>query len=157
MKNLLIRLNNWWVRRKRFRLPPDNILLICPRCLQNSRCGQSIITDPNECRRCGDCDVADLVALAGKYGVKLVFVTGGEIALELVRQPAIKAVVTVACERELLQGLLRKGLKPVLAVVIARPHGPCRDTSVHIPVAESAVRFFLDSKRSVEDAPYLTV
>ena len=143
MKTRLIRFNNWRVKRRKYRLPPGSLLVLCPRCLQDSRCGQAIINDPNECRGCGNCDVAGLVSLAGEHGVRLAFVTGGEIALALVRDPSVRAVVALACEKEIILGLLRKGSKPVLSVVLQRPHGPCRDTRIELSGVEEAVRFFL--------------
>ncbi len=145
MKAKLIRFNNWRVRRRKYRLPPGSVLVLCPRCLQDSRCGQAIVNDPKECRRCGNCDVAGLVALSEEHGVRLSFVTGGEIALALVRDPLVKAVVALACEKEIILGLLRKGSKPILSVILQRPHGPCRDTRIELSGVEQAVRFFLEA------------
>jgi hypothetical protein len=143
LKKKLIQFNNWLTRRKKFRLEARQVLLLCPRCLQRSECGQSIINDPFSCRECGECDVAAIVKLARETGVQLAFVTGGARALKLLRQPDIRAVVAVACELELVSGLLRSGRKPVLAVAISRPHGPCQDTRIAPAEIEKALSFFL--------------
>lgn len=143
LKKRLIRFNNWLTHRKKCNLEPRQVLLLCPRCLQKSTCGQSIINDPFLCRECGDCDVAFLVKTARETGVQLAFVTGGGKARELLRQPQIRAVVAVACELELVSGLLRSGKKPVLAITLRRPHGPCKDTQVILPEVEKALKFFL--------------
>ena len=143
MKTFFLRLNNWLVRRKKFRLSPLSIILLGPRCLQNSDCVRRIVNDPKECQGCGRCDVAALVRLSSDLEVGLAFVTGGEMALRLARRPGVSAVVAMACPRELILGLLRKGKKPVLVVPIERPCGPCRDTRVNLGEVEEALRFFL--------------
>jgi len=143
LKKALIRLNNWLTRRKKFDLEPSQVLLLCPRCLQKSDCVQKIVKDPFLCRQCGECDVASLVKLALDRGVQLAFVTGGARALELLRRKDVRAVVAAACELELVSGLLRSGRKPVLAIAIRRPHGPCQDTRVALAEVEQALDYFL--------------
>ena len=42
-----------------------------PHCLQNSRCKFRLTYDVDNCKRCGDCDLAGLLHLRDKYGVSL--------------------------------------------------------------------------------------
>jgi hypothetical protein len=147
MKRLVIRLNNWLTRRKARRVKPSELLILSPRCLQNSDCRQGIVSDPGECLSCGRCDVKDLVAFARRRGLRLVFATGGGLARERLRDQNVRAVVAIACEKELFAGILAKRSKPVLAVTLSRPRGPCRDTRVSLPEVETAARHFLGEER----------
>lgn len=144
MRRLLLKLNNFWVRRRRRVFSPGEILVLAPRCLQNSECTARVALDPGECRRCGRCHVGDLVELARRYGVRLVVATGGGIALRELSRPEIKAVVSVACANELFQGMVRKKGKPALGIEISRPHGPCRDTVVDVAKVEREIECFLN-------------
>lgn len=140
-------MNNWITRRKSRRVKPEELLLLSPRCLQNSACRQGIVSDPGECLACGRCDVKELVALSRRRGLRLVFATGGGLALERLREKNTKAVVAIACEKELFAGLLAKRGKPVLTVTLERPCGPCRDTRVPLADVAAAVSHFLGEER----------
>jgi len=71
--------------------------------------------------------------------VNLKFATGGGMAVKLVRDPGVKAVVAIACEKELFMGLLTTIPKPVLAVKNLLPHGPCVNTGVSIQNVREAL------------------
>ena len=68
---------------------------------------------------------------------------GGRRAVEEVRRESTHAVVAVACEKELVAGVLATLPKPVLAVHNTRPCGACRDTSVDPDEVEKAIRSLL--------------
>ena len=144
MLELLIRLNNWITRKRGGRVNRDQILLLLPHCLQNSSCQHNIMNDLNNCRRCGKCDIAELLKLRDKYGIRCAVVGGGRQALACVKDKGIKAVVAVACAKELLDGIRASLPKRVLAVCNTRPHGPCKDTSVNPALVESAIMELLD-------------
>ena len=55
-------------------------------------------------------------------------VGGGRDALARTKQENIKAVVAVACEKELVQGIFAAFPKPVLGVINETPEGPCKNT-----------------------------
>ncbi len=141
--NAIVKVNNWLIRRKKYTLASDSILLLCPRCLQNNQCRQRVVVDSDECLRCGRCDVADLVSLKEKYGFRLRFVTGGGEATAAVKSPDVAAVVAVACGKELVLGLIHTGRKPVVALQLKRPEGPCRNTRIDGGEVEESVRFFM--------------
>jgi hypothetical protein len=140
----LLRLNNRLTLWRRVRVDPGLVLLLVAHCLQSSACGRNL-TRPGGvgCARCGRCPVDALEALRRRLGVQMLVVGGGRQALSAVRMPDIRAVVAVACERELLQGLLAVFPRPVLAVSNARPLGDCRDTRVELHDVEAALRAFI--------------
>jgi len=68
---------------------------------------------------------------------------GGRRAVEEVKRADTHAVVAVACEKDLVAGVLATLPKPVLAVHNTRPCGACRDTSVDPDEVEKAIRSLL--------------
>jgi len=138
-----VRLNNWITRWRRRRVAPGNLLLLVPHCLQKSDCEANIIHDIDHCKRCGQCDVAGLLVLRDKYGILCNLASGGRQALEYVWDERVRAVVAVACEKELMDGIRASFPKPVLAVPNRRPNGPCRDTCVDLDEVEEAIREML--------------
>lgn len=139
----VVRCNNAITRLRRIRIRPENLLLLLPHCLQNGACDRNIRHDVSRCGRCGRCDVSELLALRDKYGLRCSLVSGGRQALAALRRPEVRAVVAVACEKELCDGIRASLPKPVLAVPNLRPNGPCKDTRVLLADVEAAVRELL--------------
>ena len=143
LDNAIVSLNNLAVKTLRTKVRPDELLLLFSSCLQFSQCEQRVATDLTRCKRCGRCPVKDLLDLADEFGVRPALATGGHQALVLVKDPAIKAIVAVACEKELREGLLGCFPKPVFAVPITKPNGPCRDTCADPPAVRRALEWIL--------------
>jgi hypothetical protein len=139
----LLALNNLAVRLRRTRCKPAELLVLFSRCLQRSDCDRQLAENLVNCRRCGRCPVTRFLDLAEKYGIQVFIATGGRQASERARQPGIKAIVAVACEKELRQGIFASLPKAVFAQTITWPHGPCKDTAIEIDAVEEAVRWFL--------------
>jgi len=135
----LIRLNNRLSRWRRIQVPGANLLLLAPHCLQQEDCPQNIVHDLENCRRCGKCAVADLLKLRDEFGLAACVVGGGRQAARRIRQGDVRAVVAIACEKELVYGIFSAFPKPVLAVVNATPEGPCRNTTVDMAQVRAAV------------------
>jgi uncharacterized protein len=143
VRSFFIICNNMLTRWRKIRVLPQNLLLLVPHCIQFTACGQNVLRDLNQCRHCGQCDVTDLLELRQRYGILCSMAGGGRQALELLRSREVEAVVAVACEKELVEGILASFPKPVLAVPNFRPKGPCKDTRVDMPAVESAIKEML--------------
>ena len=65
------------------------------------------------------------------------------LAVELTRRHDIRAVVGIACEKELQEGIAAVFPKPALGVINVRPHGPCKDSDVDLAEVEKAVAWML--------------
>jgi hypothetical protein len=130
-------------RRTRRSRREGPVLVLLPRCLQRPTCSAAIVEDIANCRRCGDCMMGDIVALGERYdGVVLAVLSGGSLARGLIRRLEPRAVVGVACERELFDGLAAVDDRPVLGVANQRPVGPCRATVIRPAELEAALGFF---------------
>lgn len=108
------------------------VMLLLPRCIQNSTCSKDLASDINNCIRCGNCQVNDILELSKDKKVVIKLVGGGKLALERIKEIAPESIIAVACERELIDGIKEVTGGPVWAVNNLRPNGPCKDTSVDI-------------------------
>ncbi|MGB9792633.1 MAG: DUF116 domain-containing protein [Thermacetogeniaceae bacterium] len=140
-----IEVNNQLVRTRRESFAPTEILVLAPHCLQNAECPHKITLYADNCKRCGKCQVSELLKLRDKYGVNLCFATGGTLARRFVQVYKPRAIVAIACERDLASGIQDTNPLPVLGVLNERPHGPCFNTEVNLQRVEEAILFFLKS------------
>ncbi|NLI12797.1 MAG: DUF116 domain-containing protein [Peptococcaceae bacterium] len=152
IKSSFVEVNNDLVKSRELKLTPAQILLLAPHCLQNSECPYKITINIDNCHRCGSCPVNDLLNLRDAYGIKVGMATGGTLARRFVQEYRPRAIVAIACERDLTSGIMDTNPLPVLGVTNERPFGPCFNTQIKIPKVEEAVRYFLYEKSSVADA-----
>lgn len=126
---------------------PKQILLLLPHCLQQSDCPIKITVSVDNCRGCGRCCIHSLRQLSRKYGVHLFVASGGTLARKIIRQLKPRAIIAVACERDLTSGILDCYPIPVLGILNERPEGPCLNTRVDLNQIENALQFFLTGGR----------
>ena len=138
-----VEVNNQLVKAKKGKLTPERLLILLPHCLQQRDCPNRITTNTENCTRCGGCTVGGLLDLCDGYGVHLRIATGGTLAREAVKTLRPRAIVAVACERDLTSGILDCIPLPVLGVTNDRPHGPCFNTEVSLDAVEKAILFFI--------------
>jgi hypothetical protein len=143
IRGSFIQVNNALVRASSRLVPGDSLLLLLPHCLQSFECPHRVTSEVRNCRRCGGCEIADLITMCDSYGVKMSIATGGTLARRVIVETRPKAIVAVACERDLTSGLQDAYPIPVIGVLNERPHGPCRDTRVELSKVEAAISFFL--------------
>jgi hypothetical protein len=138
-----VKFNNWLTRLRRTQVRAENLLLLVPRCLQKNGCTQTLGETIDGCKACGQCNVTDLLAIRNEFGIRCSMAAGGREALAFVRDPQVKAVVAVACEKELTQGILAVFPKPVLGVLNIQTNGPCRNTRLDPDRVRAAIRSVL--------------
>ena len=136
-------LNNRIIKDKEYNLKGEEVLVLTPHCLQKSICPHKITNDVENCKLCGQCNIHQLMKLKERYGNQFRVVTGGTLARKLILETRPKAIIAIACERDLVSGLQDvKGI-PVLAVINQRPNGPCVNTLVDLEEVEIAIRHFI--------------
>lgn len=143
-----IELNNYLVRTAAPGIEPEKLLLLAPHCLQNTECPHKITNDIGNCRRCGNCKISSLLDLCESRGINMAVATGGTLARQYVHRYRPKAIVAVACERDLSSGIQDTAPLPVLGVLNERPEGPCRNTQVDLMKVREAIEFFLQGGNS---------
>jgi hypothetical protein len=101
------------------------LLLLIPRCLSKET-------------------LDGVLGIAGKYGVPVFVATRGQLARRVIRERRPRAVVAVACERDMVSGLHDvAGKIPVLGLTMTLPSGPCKDALVNMRQLEDWVRAYV--------------
>ena len=144
IRSSFIKVNNDLVSTPGKVYKPEELLLLMPHCLQNSRCRMRLTYSIDNCKRCGECPIDALLGLSERYGIHLAIATGGTIARRIVVERRPRMILAVACERDLASGIQDTYPLPVFGVMNFRPHGPCFDTNVSHEALESAIRQFMD-------------
>ncbi|ABR48934.1 protein of unknown function DUF116 [Alkaliphilus metalliredigens QYMF] len=136
-------LNNKLILSMEYKIRGEEILILTPHCIQKSFCPHKITNDINNCKRCGKCNVEGILELKEKYGVQFSIVTGGTLARKRISDMRPKAIIAIACERDLVSGLMDVKQIPVVAVINQRPEGPCVNTLVDLKEVEKAIQHFI--------------
>lgn len=139
-----IEVSNHLVKQKQITVPPERLLILTPHCIQNDECPYKITRDTANCKRCGNCQVDDLIALSETYGIQVAIVTGGTMARKVIKGMRPKAVLAIACERDLTSGIQDVFPLPVIGILNERPYGPCCNTRVDMKRVKELVADFLD-------------
>jgi len=101
------------------------LLLLIPRCL-------------------GKPALDGVLALSGKYEVPVFVATRGQLARRVIKERRPRAVVAVACERDMVSGLHDvAGRVPVLGLTMTLPAGPCKDAGLDLEQLETWVKRFV--------------
>ncbi len=132
-----------WVKRP---VPANRILILLPHCLQEHTCDRRITHDSSNCLRCGKCPVGDILNLGDRYGTPVAVATGGTLARKRVKESGARAILAVACPRDLSSGMLDAWPVPVIGVENSRPCGDCFDTQVDIQQIEKALKYLTGSE-----------
>jgi len=146
IKSSYIEVNNKLIQSRQFNFKPEDILILAPHCLQKWDCPYKITADASNCRRCGRCDIDKLLKISNINGVNLAVVTGGTLARKKVIDIKPKAIIAIACERDLTEGILDTNPLPVMGVINIRPEGPCKNTLVDLNKVTEAIDFFINGK-----------
>jgi hypothetical protein len=112
-----------WARERT--VAANELLILIPRCL--SRASLDGVLD-----------------VARRYNVAAYVATRGQLARRAIRERRPRAVVAVACERDMVSGLYDvAGKLPVLGLTMQLPNGPCKDASIDLERLEEFVRKFV--------------
>lgn len=104
--------------------------------------------------RCLAKDILEgVLAVAGRYKIPVFVATRGQLARRVIRERRPRAVVAVACERDMVSGLHDvAGKVPVLGLTLTLPGGPCKDTRLDLLQLEEWVRTIVIDPPAVTSA-----
>ncbi|MFQ5455800.1 MAG: DUF116 domain-containing protein [Nitrospirota bacterium] len=102
----------------------ERLLVILPRCLRE--------------------DIRKrFVEISKTYDLEYFTAGGGKAALRIIEEKSPSAIIGIACERDLINGIREVAPKiPVIGIPNKRPEGPCKNTSIDFNSLEKAIRFF---------------
>ncbi|WDV47639.1 DUF116 domain-containing protein [Clostridiaceae bacterium M8S5] len=136
-------IHNTLIENLKVKVDGSDILLLLPHCIQNSQCPYKITNDIYNCKMCGKCIVGDIIKLTSAYNMEAVVATGGTLARQWVKKRRPKAIIAVACERDLTSGINDISKIPVYGVFNIIKKTPCHDTSVDIDKLKNAIDMFI--------------
>ncbi len=139
-----IEINNQLVQSNTHKTRASRLLLLLPQCIQDFDCDIKITGNIQNCKRCGKCEIKDLIELSEKHKVKIAVATGGTLARRIVVKMRPEAIVAVACELDLTSGIRDTYPIPVIGVLNQRPNGPCYNTTVDIAKVKEALGHFIE-------------
>ncbi len=142
IRKVYVKLNNKYIYSNKYNIKNEEILILIPHCVQKNSCKLKVTTNIETCAKCGLCNIGDLVKLKEKTNVNIFVATGGTLARKIIVDNKPKAIIAVACERDLTAGVQDVRKIPVLGVFNKRPNGPCVDTSIDVKEIEQAIKFF---------------
>ena len=144
----LIEVNNSLVKLKADKVRPDEILLLLPHCLQKSDCTVKLSNNLINCAGCGGCAIKELCSIGINQKIKLALAKGGTEARKVIEEIKPKAVIAVACERDLISGIIDSYPISVFGIVNERPFGYCKDTCINLIAIKEGIEIFLQGDRS---------
>ena len=125
VENASVKVYNALALERGRKVGTGELLLLIPRCLSK-----------------GTLD--GVLGVAGKYGVPVFVATRGQLARRVIRERRPRAVVAVACERDMVSGLHDvAGKIPVLGLTMTLPSGPCKDALLDMDQLERWVRAYV--------------
>lgn len=142
IRKVYVKLNNKYIYSNKYNIKNEEILILIPHCVQKNSCKLKVTTNIETCAKCGLCNIGDLVKLKEKTNVNIFVATGGTLARKIIIDNKPKAIIAVACERDLTAGVQDVRKIPVLGVFNKRPNGPCVDTNIDVKEIKEAIKFF---------------
>lgn len=125
VENASVKVYNALQLMRRRKVGKGELLVLIPRCLSR-----------------GTLD--GVLAIAGKYDVPVFVATRGQLARRVIRERRPRAVVAVACERDMVSGLHDvAGKIPVLGLTMTLPAGPCKDALLDLDQLERWVQAYV--------------
>lgn len=125
VENAAVKVYNRLALARGRKVKTGELLLLIPRCLSKET-------------------LDGVLGIAGKYGVPVFVATRGQLARRVIRERRPRAVVAVACERDMVSGLHDvAGKVPVLGLTMTLPAGPCKDAGLNLGQLEEWVKAYV--------------
>lgn len=125
VENAAVKVYNALALERGRKVGKGELLLLIPRCLSKET-------------------LDGVLAIAGKYDVPVFVATRGQLARRVIRERRPRAVVAVACERDMVSGLHDvAGKIPVLGLTMTLPSGPCKDARLDLAKLEDWVKSYV--------------
>jgi len=125
VENAAVKVYNGLALKRGRKVGQGELLVLIPRCLSKAT-------------------LDGVLGVAGQYGVPVFVATRGQLARRVIRERRPRAVVAVACERDMVSGLHDvAGKIPVLGLTMTLPSGPCKDAAIDLGQLEEWVRAYV--------------
>lgn len=125
VENASVKFYNALALMRQRKVSKGELLLLIPRCLSRAT-------------------LDGVLGIAAKYDIPVFVATRGQLARRVIRERRPRAVVAVACERDMVSGLHDvAGKVPVLGLTMTLPVGPCKDANLDLEQLETWVKAYV--------------
>lgn len=125
VENAAVKIYNNLAEHRSHRVNGNELLVLIPRCLSKKT-------------------LDGVLDVASRNSVPVFVATRGQLARRAIKERRPRAVVAVACERDMVTGLRDvAGHVPVLGLTMQLPAGPCKDAVVDLEQMDRWVRHYL--------------
>lgn len=146
IRESFVQVNNSFIKKKENKILPEKLLVLLPHCLQNFDCIYRVTNNIEVCQECGKCIIQKFKEIKKKTDINIAIATGGTLARKIIVQAKPDCIIAVACQRDLVDGLLDVFPIPVYGVLNETPNGPCINTTVQIQKIEKFIENFVLEK-----------
>ncbi len=121
--------------------PVNQRVIFLPQCLRSLECKAKTTEDGIICISCGKCNIGPFKKEAEKAGYKVFIAPGSSLIKNILKKYKFKAVLGVACEPELKEGIkmMKKHNIAVLTVTLLKDG--CVNTQVDWEKVKEALHF----------------
>jgi hypothetical protein len=142
IRESFVQVNNSFLKSGKKKYLSKDILILLPHCIQNFDCVFRITNNIDNCTECGKCQIMQLKQIAKVSDLNIAIATGGTLARKIIVQTKPKCIIAVACQRDLVDGLIDVFPIPVYGILNERPDGPCINTIVDVEKINEFIRHF---------------
>ncbi len=108
-----------------------DICLFLPHCLKNRDCPAGTDEEGVHCEQCGACEMANMVTAAEEAGIRVFCAPGGTLIKTLIKKYRPKAVIGVACWKEILLAYEMLWDTGIFVQVFPLERDGCFETAIH--------------------------
>ncbi|MGL4307419.1 DUF116 domain-containing protein [Cetobacterium sp. SF1] len=108
------------------------ISILLPHCIQKYDCQIKVTSNIDNCKKCGQCRIGDILKLKEEFNVDVKVATGGTLARMYIKESRPELIIAVACKRDLVSGIHDAFPFKVYGVFNEIKNSPCINTDVSI-------------------------
>ncbi len=123
-------------------IPKKKRYIFLPQCLRDSgECEAELTDEGYKCKRCGSCDIDEIISTAEDLGYEHVYIVPGlSLIKKIAKKEKPQAVVGVACYGELVEGIRYTSIHDIPAQGIPLLKEGCKDTVVDVDRVEEILK-----------------
>lgn len=88
------------------KVPKNERILVLPHCLRSKKCEAKRTDYGYSCAKCGRCSICNISNEAEKHGYSVFIVPGSSVISKIVKKEKPKAILGVACNKEIVPALM---------------------------------------------------
>jgi hypothetical protein len=131
LMKLYIELKNKLHRKRFVKTDYSNRILLLPQCLRSKDCEAELGEYGYVCKDCGRCHIPEIKGFAEELGYKVFILPGGGVVEKIIKAFKPKAVLGVACLKELVLGSIVCEKIKIPAQGVALLRDGCVEADVH--------------------------